>query len=109
MKIENPNKKLEETRQEKVGRIRQKIDSFYDKIGFEADAEEDGGKAKKRMELIAERNLELEKKIKQIGLNPDDYLLWHMLIGSSAHLGAVNRELDTPDGDIERQIDELMQ
>jgi len=111
MSIESPKIISEEDlRQEKIVEIKLKWDSFYDNLSKLADKGEKGDKeAREKVIFLEKKKRELEEKIKQMGFTPENYLFWFILVGRTPDTSPDFMELDTPNGDIEKLINELME
>jgi hypothetical protein len=87
----------DEVRGEKISAFGRKADSFY---------KFDNKKVAEGLKRMNEFKPVMQQKLKPAGKRIEDFLFWHILIGS----GPANykSDLDTPDGDIEKLLDELI-
>lgn len=87
------------TKEEMVQEAKKKIESIFDTP------------PENLREIVEERQnrmAKLEKELREKGIEPRDYLYWHILIGSTpSDEFDKSAPLDTPDGDIEKLINEL--
>ncbi len=79
--------------------ITKEIEAYYLKLSQDLIAKEEFAEDKRKILDFGKK--ELEEK----GLNPQDYILWHRLIGSGFH--DEEKLFDTPDRKIEKFIKDL--
>jgi hypothetical protein len=104
-----PEESEEALRYKKIAELKSKRDIFYS--GPLKDIEDHGEvrhTTAKKISLLFEKSEKLKKKIESMNLKPHDFLFWHILAGSTPDVSPDFMELDTPDGDIEKLINELM-
>ena len=95
--MERPPQKreLSEVELEIFNKINGILDAYFDKLA--------GGEVKRKEFLENhEKIVALGKILKEKGLKPGDFILWHRLVGSGIlGLEHLIGSFDTPDGDIE--------
>jgi len=95
---EEGNFDLPEDQQAVWDDITKEIEAYYLRLSKDLIATEEFIEDKKRIQLF-------EQELENAGIKPNEYILWHRLIGSGFH----EEELffDTPDKKIERFIKDL--
>ena len=95
---------------DKSVRIKLKWDAFYNDLERKLEEANDTERSeiRKKLAQIQEQIAILEKKVKSTGLEPKDYLARHILVGSSPERSPDMMEFDTPYGDFEKLIDEII-
>ncbi|MGB8815739.1 MAG: hypothetical protein WCC74_00665 [Minisyncoccia bacterium] len=108
--IEGQKEESEEIlRNDKIIEIKLKIDLLHTKLLNDVD---DSGEVANTMtnkfDVFNNQKIKtLEEQIKSKGLQPNDFVLWYILKDSIPNTSPDMMELDTPDGDIEKLINEL--
>ncbi len=93
---------LEIVRQQKIVEINRLLGLYYDKLEKDEVTEQ-------KVDENLRKQIELGKVLESKGLEPTNYLFWHIMIGSTLPPGISesDMEFDTPEGDIERLIREI--
>jgi hypothetical protein len=103
-----PEESEETLKYKKIAELKSKRDLLYSQPLRDV---EDHGEVRyttaKKLSLLFEKSEKLKKKIESMNLKPSDFLFWHILAGSTPDTSPDFMELDTPDGDIEKLINEL--
>jgi hypothetical protein len=85
------------SREEKISAFGEKADAFY---GLDDKRLSEG------LNKLNVFKVEMQQKLKPDGKRIEDYLFWHILIGSGP--SNFKSDLDTPNGEIEKLVDSLI-